>query len=72
MKKLLIASIAFVLVGYLSISGIAYVHDKDYAERAVARPAVCPQAFGVRDVLDLTHAITAIRGKLSYLTMLRY
>nr|WP_289814889.1 heme-binding domain-containing protein [Paraburkholderia caribensis] len=40
------------MVGYLSISGIAYVHDKDYAERAVARPAVSPQAFGVRDVLD--------------------
>ncbi|RZF23500.1 c-type cytochrome [Paraburkholderia sp. UYCP14C] len=52
MKKLLIASIAVVLVGYLGISGIAYVHDKDYAERADASPAVSVQASGIRDVFD--------------------
>ncbi len=52
MKKLLIASIAVVLVGYLGISGIAYVHDKDYAERTVASRAVSSQALGIRAVLD--------------------
>ncbi|TCK94521.1 cytochrome c peroxidase [Paraburkholderia sp. BL9I2N2] len=52
MKKLLIVSIAVVLIGYLCISGIAYIHHKDYAERAAVRLAASPQAYGIREVLD--------------------
>ncbi|WP_042292533.1 cytochrome c peroxidase [Paraburkholderia mimosarum] len=52
MRKLLVALIAVVLVGYLGISAIAYIHDKDYADSAVARRAASSQALGIRAVLD--------------------
>lgn len=52
MKKLLIALIAVVVIGYLGIAGLAYQHDGDYAQRADAIPAASAEAARVRDVLN--------------------
>jgi len=51
-KKLLIASIAVLAIGYLLLSGLAYQHDTRYAAQAAANPAASAVAARIRDVFD--------------------
>ncbi|HEY1608924.1 MAG TPA: cytochrome c peroxidase [Paraburkholderia sp.] len=52
MKKTLTALIAVLVVGYLAIAGLAYLHDTRYASEAAARPGASAEAAHVRNVLN--------------------
>jgi cytochrome c peroxidase len=64
-KKLLIAVATVGVAGYLGVSGVAYVHDTNYAESAMQHPASSTEAARVRDVLNRNacyycHSTTAV------------
>lgn len=52
MKKILTAIVAVVVISYLAISSLAYVHDTGYAKHAAVQPAPSSTAARVRDVFD--------------------